>query len=135
MAEAVCTAGGLATAGACFKSPLFDPHEQKAIIAYLWWKWAESVNTGSAYGNLEQLISASQCITDGLSQEKMVAGMIGVLNRGTDGQGTLPFENSIDVLTADTAATAIKCFKQYDDHTLDGLILFNTCRFFGEISS
>lgn len=135
MAEATCTAAGLIEAGSCFRQPLFGSHEQKAIIAYLWWKWADSVASVTTYANPTLLVAASQCISESLSQEKMVAGLIGVLNRGTDGLGTLSPGTEIEALTAATAATAIACLKEYDAKTLDGTILFNMCRFFSEFTS
>jgi len=134
MAEATCTAAGLVTAGTCFTAPLFSPHEQKAVIAYLWWQWGLST-LGVPYVTLETLIPVVECIRAGLSHEKKVAATIGVLNRGVDGLGSLELSGEIISLTSVTAKEAIKCLVQYPDDMLDAIILYSMCGVFGAITS
>lgn len=137
MAEATCTAAGLVSAGACFTRRNFSRQEQLSILAYLSWKWADSADTsGSTYTTWDQLINGAKCITQGLtSDDLLIAAAIGILNRGEDGLGSLAFNAEVPILTADTAATAIACGRNADEHTLKSIIIFNFCRIFGEITS
>jgi hypothetical protein len=133
MPEATCTAAGLITAGTCFTGQNFDSKEQASIIAYLWWKWADSV-TNTAY-TWDSLVSASSCIAVGLTDDKKTAALIGILNRGTSGAGTIATNVEITALTASTAATAIACIQKSTMQQIEGATLFNICRFFGEFTS
>ena len=131
---ATCTAAGLITAGNCFTNSNFSHKDQKAILAYLWWQWGNSVGA-PVYETVSQILVASECIAEGLSNDQQTAALIGVLNRGADGLGSLSPALEITALTAATAATAIACLKNATNEQLDGIILFNICRFFGALTS
>ena len=128
MAAATCTKDGLATAGACFTQPNFGSKRQKALIAYLWWKIADSVTSTTL--TFDQLVTSASCIADGLTADQKVAGLIGILNRGFDAS-VIEFVTTINVLTKDTATEAIKCIENLTEAQLDAVILYSTCRFFG----
>lgn len=130
MAAPACTNAGFSAASACFNRSAFSAHEQKAIIAYLWWKWADTVDTLVNYATLSQLQTAAACLNV-LDQGQRDAALIAVLNRGEDGLGHVSANSEIAVLTSETAASAICQLKYLSDAELDTLILFNQCRFFG----
>ena len=121
-------------AGACFSAQQFDALEQKAILTWLWWQWAESVDNDVNYTTVDQILAAAECLRNLSANEKTTA-LIAIMNRGEDSFGSLTAEEEIVVLTADTAATAIACLKQLPGEALDAIILLNQCRFFKSFTS
>lgn len=132
MAAATCTAAGFAEAGVCFTGQVFNPKEQLAILAYISWKLGDAADQETT--TFDQQISNTVCIADSLSEDKLMAALIGVVNRGiVGGQGML-FNTNVDQLTGATAMEAIACMKQLSEHQLKAIAVYNLCRFMGEIA-
>lgn len=127
-----CTAAGLVSAGACFTQQNFSAKDQKAILAYLWWKWGDSAQNRET--TTAQQISAATCLAQSMSKDQLAASQIAVMNIAINGGGFVSLAITISVVTAAQAATSIACFKNVSGDVLDAMIVYNMCRFFGGAS-
>jgi len=130
-----CTRSGFTTDGACYTQPQFTTHEQLAILVLRLALWsdaaADSEYINQSSGSYGTLLTESNNATCGLTQDQMVAGLIGVLSRAIGNGDALVFGsgNGVPEMGSVTAtATAIQCLKNLTDDQLNKMVLFLSCK-------